>query len=109
MRSPTRHAKPTPARCAAQVTALLVILGACSGCTRPGLSLSADPRQAPIFQSAAPAAGVNPPTAADTTYPYAGALAAMILSVGGLVVVVLGFRLVNQLATANRTNGTAPT
>jgi len=86
-----------------------VILGACTGCTRPGLSLSADPRQAPIFQSAAPAAGVNPPTAADTTYPYAGALAAMILSVAGLVVVVLGFRLVNQLATANRTNGTAPT
>ena len=95
-----------------QVRVALFVLGSLlsTGCTRPGLSQSADAKQAPIFQSAAPAPTTTAHTTADTALPLAGGMGSMIVAIGGLIVVVLGFRLVRQLAVASgKTEGKPPT
>lgn len=81
---------------------------ASGGCQRPGVSLSADPSQAPIFQTSSLGVATPTHTAATTAFPLAGAIGIMVLAITGLVVVVLGFRLVRQLALASN-NRTPPT
>lgn len=98
----TRHARTFGSQLISGIIVVAMVQAlAAIGCTRPGLSLSADPTQGPIYQGPGPI--ITPPGAstADTTLPLAGALGTMVMSIGGLIVVVLGFRLVGRMADQN--------
>ncbi len=104
---PTKPDPHTQGRSTPAVALCLSVLAgslAIGGCQRPGVSLSADPRQAPIFQSAAPAPSPQPPTAAGVNYPMAGAIAAMLLPIIGMIIVIFGFRLVKLVFTTANNN-----